>query len=137
MNEPTTNPAVGGPLVRNAGELIAALAERKAAMGLPDDFVDDVAGFAPGHVAAVLGTRTKQPNLRTIDRLCEALAVSLILTDDPAKQRLMSVRWERRQIGDLDRAREGGKLRWRGMSKEQRSAVARAAANARWSRARG
>jgi hypothetical protein len=106
-------------------------------MGLPDDFIEDVAGFAPGHVAAVLDTRTKRPNLRTIDRLCEVLAVSIVLQDDPAKERLMTLRWERRQIGDLDRAREGGRARWKGMTPEQRSAVARAAANARWSKARG
>jgi hypothetical protein len=137
MSEIATAPAVGGPVVRNAGELIAALAERKAAMGLPDDFIEDVAGFAPGHVAAVLDTRSKRPNLRTIDRLCEVLAVSIVLQDDPAKQRLMASRWDQRQVGDLDRAREGGKLRWAGMTREQRSAVARAAANARWSKPRG
>jgi transcriptional regulator with XRE-family HTH domain len=129
----TATPIASAPIIRCSDELLTALSAKKSALGLTDEWIEEAAGFAPGHVDAVL-SRRRRPNVRTLDKLCDVLTVSLALVNDPDKQRVMKVRWEAHQVGIVDRAREGGKMRWRGVSKEQRSAIARAAVNVRWAK---
>jgi hypothetical protein len=121
--------------IRNGDGLIDALCERRDALGFTNELLDDLGGFYPGFTEQFLGpSRRRKPSLATLNAFTEILCVSFVMIDAPEKRRLMTVRCEARQVGLVDRAREGGRLRWKGISKEQRSAIARAAANARWAK---
>jgi len=126
--------------------------ERKAELGLSDACLDHLTGLTAGHTSKVLGpARVKGLSRFTIDTLSDTLGVSFLVVIDPEKVRRMSKRWERRsgahvnirrlrvskavlsqaQIEVLTAlGRRGGTARAEKLTKEQRSAIARAAANA-------
>jgi hypothetical protein len=119
--------------IRDGDGMIDALCERRDALGFTNEMMDDLGGFAPGFTARFLGpVRRRKPSLATLNAFTEILCVSFVMVDAPEKRRVMTVRCEARNVGIVDRAREGGKMRWRGVSKERRTEAARAAANARW-----
>jgi hypothetical protein len=136
------DPAAGVPIIRDTAALLKALTARRAELGLPDEFVAKLGGPTDA-VDKCLGPK----RMAVLDTLFELCAVSFVMVPDAEKMARMAERWERREAIPVPRrprpfdmaafAREGGKLRWRGMTKEQRSAAARHAVNARWAKRAG
>jgi hypothetical protein len=153
VTEAATNPVAGTPIIRDADELIEALAERKKAMGLSNSLIEELGGFADGYLAKLLGPgRVKRASLATIDRLTEIFGVSFVLVDDQDKVALMAARWKQQRQADasggqvirralppsasVENGRKGGKKRWENSTPEERRAAARKAAAARWDQRR-
>jgi hypothetical protein len=91
------SPRIVGKVCRNHGEIVDALRARKDELGLSDSFVDDIGGFAHGHVGKIIGpSRLKGLGRSTIDRLLNVLGVSLLVVVDDEKMRQLKKRHERR-----------------------------------------
>jgi hypothetical protein len=139
--------------IRSAEELIDALAARKDALGFSNALLEEVGGFATGHIDKILGpTRLKKPSLSVLDALADMLAVSFVMVHDEEKKKRMATRWEERRQDQVrnngrvsqvairrarpfvlaENARKGGLKRWAGSTPEERTAAARKAAAARW-----
>jgi hypothetical protein len=126
---------------RSHDELIQVMAERKSALGLSNEFLDNTIPLSDGHTDKVLGpSRERGLSQFTLDGMLAALALKLVLVEDPEQAARMRPRWEGRdqrqvrppaRIGKslIARARphvvrelgrQGGKARWRGVDPEVR-----------------
>lgn len=140
--------------------LIEALRRRKAMLGMTHAALDDLTGLQSGYVGKLLGPAgIKTLGPMSFDVILEALAVKLVLVEDVEAAKRMVSRWEKRERppakvgipsmafvrrkfaptiqGFLRRKRvKGGQNRWKGVSKEERSRIARKGARERWRRHR-
>jgi hypothetical protein len=122
---------VGVP-VSDVGTLIDVLAERKAALGLSDEWIEAVGGFSPGHANKMLGpARTKTPSLPSLDILLQLLGLSLVVVDDPVRAARMRDLWLRREEAKVHSNKVGRLTIQRARPFVIRE-LARAAALARW-----
>jgi hypothetical protein len=137
---------------RIADEIADRLYERKNALGLSDAALDELCGFAAGHVSKLLGpARPKGLARFTLNTLADALGVSFLVVVDEEKVRRVGKRWEKRdghcihvracRVSKVATAQVkaelyrnlgklGGDARARYLSAEQRSHIARKAAHA-------
>jgi hypothetical protein len=150
---------VGGPDgLHSYDDLVAALRERAASIGLSFSTIDHLAGFADSATAKYLSDlRVKGLGLQTFFAITETLAIKAIFVEDERMLALMKKHWQRRNEGMARRAnnsakrlgsvtvarvlpeiarelgRRGG-VRRRELPAEVRRKLAVAAARARWAR---
>jgi hypothetical protein len=78
--------------------LIQVFRHRKAALGLSDLVLDDLAGLCQGHAGKLLGPRqVKSLERITLSSLLGALALRLVVIEDVEQAARMRSRWERRR----------------------------------------
>jgi hypothetical protein len=133
------------------------LRERAESLNISRNTLDEAAGFTPGHASKLLAPRPiKNLGPVTLGLMLQGLGVQLLLVEDPdalkrissqltprevsvpvlslswgrAKHLLVSKRWVKKN------GRKGGKQRAKNLSPRQRSAIARKAAKARWTKPR-
>ena len=127
---------------RSHDELIQVMAERKSALGLSNEFLDNTIPLSDGHTDKVLGpSRERGLSQLTLDGMLAALALRLVIVEDPEQAARMRPRWEGRDHRQLRPAarigksmiararphvirelgRSGGQARWRGVSARRRS----------------
>ena len=125
-------------IVRDTGDLLAALQARLRLLGWSPEFVREVSGVDVAHVFE----NGRRPSCRTIDELMSLFAVSLSVGPDPAKAAVLSEWWNGDRSKRAEpfrgsaRARRAALARWSRTSPEERSAAAKRAISARWSKER-
>jgi transcriptional regulator with XRE-family HTH domain len=78
-------------------ELLDAIESRRVQLGLSLASLDRLSGLAVGHASKVLSpARTKPPTVRTLYRLLDAVALSIVLVVDGAKAARISTSWKPR-----------------------------------------
>ena len=82
-------------MLRTTNEILEALRTRKAALGLSNAMVDELAGMTDGHFDKVAGpTRAKRASLDTFIAFAGALGLAVQLVPDPDCK--VAERWEKR-----------------------------------------
>jgi hypothetical protein len=142
-------------IARNHDELVELLAQRKADLGLSNEFVDQIGGLAAGACDQILGpSRRKNLGKTSMDILLEVFAADITLTLSTEKLRRMEKRYEGRvksqvrqppngrvskhvmkRVAPLVRkefAQSGVEARMAMLTSEHRSGIARKAAKTRW-----
>ena len=125
-------------IVRDTGDLLAALQARQRLLGWSNEFVYEVAGL---DVAAVF-EQGRRPSCSTLDALLALFAVDLELVPAPSKAAVLTNWWSGDRASraepfrSSERARRAAMARWSRSTPEQRSAAARHAISARWSKER-
>jgi hypothetical protein len=133
------------------------LRERAESLNISRNTLDEAAGFTPGHASKLLAPRPiKNLGPVTLGLMLQGLGVQLLLVEDPdALKRISSqltprevpvpvraLRWGKAGILVVSKrwvrriAREGGRARALALTPKQRSASARKAAKARWTKPR-
>ena len=98
-------PPLDLPIARTLGTardhdaLLELLMERKAALGLPDSYIDEAALCAGAW--SKFAKREKNLGRQSLDGLLLVLGVQLVLVEDPERVRMMQPRWERRENGKV------------------------------------
>jgi hypothetical protein len=83
--------------IATEAELLDAIESRRVQIGLSVATLDRLSGLAFGHSSKALSpARTKRPTVRTLFRLLDALAFSIVLVIDGAKAERMSSQWQPR-----------------------------------------
>jgi hypothetical protein len=98
---PTAGEAVSKMLdaakISTEAELLDAIESRRVQIGLSLASFDKLSGLAAGHATKALGpARTKSPSARTLFRLLDSLALSVVLVIDGAKAERISPSWRPR-----------------------------------------
>jgi hypothetical protein len=83
-------------LIRASADWAAVFRARIARLGLSHFDVDQIAGLADGYTNKILNAK-KQPGARTIEKLCDALALAFVPVVDPAREEIMRGQWEKRK----------------------------------------
>jgi hypothetical protein len=127
--------------IRSYGDLVLALKARQHALGLSDATLDHVAGLTPGHTNKCLGpSRERGLGASTLEAYLIALAIDLVMVENPEKLAAMRQHYEQRsesrvranhRIGDQVLSRAMTKLAKRRWAKPQKEARARMAGMAR------
>ena len=143
-------PQPSAMLLRGYDDLRGALADYCELVGISRMELDARAGLADGNAAKALARRTrKRLAWKTLRRVLGALGLALQLVRDPAAEPLDLDASNSTSIASGRRAkhwrnvkgpawgRRMGFARALALSAEQRSAIARKAAQARWSRTKG
>jgi hypothetical protein len=131
----------------DAHGLLDLLARRKAELGLSNEMLDRICGFATGQTDKYLGpSRVKRPSLDILEILMTALGLSGTLVVDALKSQQVGRLWERegrryepsvrphariskalvkRAAPEVRRqfAAMGGAARWQGSTPEERAVV--------------
>ena len=146
--------------VRTLEDAVDAFRTMKERLGLTNEFLENVYGFAKGHPDKVLG-RSEQKRLGydTFRLFCEVFAVEFRMYIDPAQLKRMEAVWEERErplykpeakpgriakkilnaakpIIFEETGRLGGMVRSHLLTPKQRSEIARKAAKSRHRKAR-
>lgn len=143
---------------RSLEELADGLRWMKDTLGISDKALDDLAGLTEGYANKLLGpTRYKNLGVTTLPLITGALAVKWVMMVDETQIQRMADRWEGRneQRVRIENRRPSKELLERSkphvlkahlkaantarnamLSSEQRSAIARKAAKARWRKKR-
>jgi len=121
--------------------LIQVMAERKSALGLSNEFLDNTIPLSDGHTDKILGpSRERGLSQITLDAMLAILALKLVIVEDPEQAVRMRQVWngrDKRQLRPAARigksmiararprviaelGRQGGKARWRGVGPEVR-----------------
>jgi hypothetical protein len=83
--------------IATEAELLDAIESRRVQIGLSVATLDQLSGLAVGHASKALSpARTKPPTVRTLFRLLDALAFSIVLVVDGAKAARMGSQWKPR-----------------------------------------
>jgi hypothetical protein len=83
--------------ISTEGELLDALEHRRTLIGLSVASLDQLSGLAVGHSTKTLGpARIKSPTARTLFRLLDSLALSVVLLVDPSKADRVQAQWRPR-----------------------------------------
>jgi transcriptional regulator with XRE-family HTH domain len=94
--------------ISTEAELLDALEHRRTQIGLSLASFAKLSGLAAGHPGTAIGpARTKSPSARTLYRMLDALALSIVLVVDGAKAERVQPQW---------RPRDERKVRVRAMS---------------------
>jgi hypothetical protein len=142
-----------GAAVENYNGLIEALAARKAHIGLSDESLDAMIGWASGYTGKLMGvTPSKRLGIATMFECAQALGLEITLREIPDAvekiQQRCGKRDERRVVRANVRmsrlpwlikpetASEMGKLSQAKFTPEQRQCRARKAVQARWKKRR-
>jgi hypothetical protein len=124
---------------RDHEELVALLRQRKMALQVSDQCLDELAGLAVGHSSKVLGPVPVTALGRiTLSALLGALALKLVVVEDKEQAASIGKRWHRKQVHHdraaalslkqarpiiLSRgARKAAKARWEGVTPEAKAA---------------
>jgi hypothetical protein len=145
-------------IVSSIPELLQTIRQRRDELSITNATIDDIAGLTDRHTSKILAAHFPSRNLGRISfpAVLGALGLgigAIVLLEDPEQVAAVSKRWARRkrEILKTGQARIGAKLisrarpfvlkenaraaneaRNRLLSSEQRSAIARKAALARW-----
>jgi hypothetical protein len=125
-------------IVRDTGDLLAALQARQRLLGWTDQFVMQVSGIDVAHVFE----NGRRPSTTVVDALLALFAVDLALVPAPSKAEALSQWWHgdrsvrAEPFRGRERARRAALARWARTSPEERSAAAKRAIQARWSKER-
>jgi hypothetical protein len=88
--------------VRSQDELIEALRAARDYRNLSYKFLDEIGGFAMGHMERVLGPRREKGMSHIVfQTLLSMLAVKLELVPDPEQAARMQERWEGRDVRNV------------------------------------
>lgn len=156
-----TDAIIGEPAgiseVRDYDGLIEAFRARKAELGLTDAALNTLANLGGGHIGKLFGdARVKILGPHSLNNILWALAVKIVIVEDPEARADLEQHWEKRErpIVDAQRRAKLGKTTMRRVipavmselgkrgaavtnalkTKKQRSVAAKRAADARWSR---
>jgi hypothetical protein len=158
LAEAATAGSVIGCLVRSYEDLHSVFRQRAQELDLPRLELDRISGLSPGYSAKLLAPRPlKRLSAGTFALLLPSLGLQLRVEQDHEAMRRFTQHAEKHGVRVPERAlrwggkhgtqlvsrrwvkriaRMGGKARARALTPAQRSASARAAARARWSKAR-
>lgn len=151
-----TTPA---PTVTDYDSMVEAFRRRIVELGITYATVDDLANFAKGHTAKLLGpTMPKKFGSLTFNALTATLGVKWVMLQDDEASAKMADHWEKRErsrhrackqasVGKTtikrvfpavikEFASRGGRARAAKQTPEQRRSIASRAGRARWRRAR-
>jgi hypothetical protein len=134
-------------------ELLDVMRKRQLELGLSNELVDHIACLSQGHCDKLLGPgRQRGLSQLSLDALMGALAVRLIIAEDPERAAQMRPRWEGKDASQVrmpariakdliarvrpavlrDLGRRAGQARWRGIDPKLRSRLMRELARLRW-----
>jgi hypothetical protein len=157
MTEAMTEPACQLGTCNDYRGLQNLLRERAEALNISRNTLDEIGGFAAGHSSKLLAPGLlKNLGPVTLGLMLQSLGVRLVLVEDAAALERISPRLRPREVSVPMRAlawgkagtlvvskrwvrriaREGGRARALALTPKQRSASARKAAKARWSKPR-
>jgi hypothetical protein len=144
--------------IRSHDELVDFIYARKNELGLSNAFVEQACNMTAGHCDKLLGpSREKNLSKFTLDYFFTLLAFELVPRPDPEQEARMLPKWEKREecqvrtgpravskkLLELTRpivqrafGKLGNEARNRVLAREQRSEIARVAAETRWRRYR-
>jgi hypothetical protein len=140
--------------IGHSDALLAAIRKRIDELQITYETLEAVSGCQSGYCTKILGNPpAKRVQLYTAFLLIEALGLRVKLEEDPELTEGLRHRWTRRRFtkaamrpaGSIKEfppdfyryiSRLGNEARWRKLGPERRSALARNAAAARWSRYR-
>jgi hypothetical protein len=138
---------------RSHDELIQVMAERKSALGLSNEFIDNTIPLSDGHCDELLGpSRERGLSQITLDAMLAMLALKLVVVEDSEQAARMRPIWagrDQRQIRPAARVgrsmiararpyvvrelgRSGGQKRWRAIDPRLRSRLMSELAKLRW-----
>jgi hypothetical protein len=116
--------------------LVEILRQRKAALQLSDQLVDELAGLSAGHTGKVLGAApTKFLGRISLGALLGALALRLVVVEDREALARVGKRWERREDSRVHDNGRISRLAIRRVRPIIMSELARKGAAARWKNA--
>jgi hypothetical protein len=101
--------ALNAAKLSSESALLDAVESRRVQLGLSFKTLDLVAGLAVGHSSKLMSpARIKSPSATTLFSLLDALALSIVLVNDPAKAARISPLWKRRdrRMSGIGRCRE-------------------------------
>jgi hypothetical protein len=122
----------------DADELVAIMRKRKEQLQLSDALVDELSGLGAGHTGKLLGpVPVKRLGAQSLSDLLGALGLKLVVVVDEEQSARIGKRWTRKNtssdhpalmtIGQARRivltraARKAARVKWAGMSPEQRA----------------
>lgn len=98
-------------LITTMDELLAALRHRRDELDVTHAVLDDISGLQSGYVSKLLAPRPiKHLGPVSMPALLGALAVGLVLVEDPSARTLIEPRWERRKRRPVARCPPGALL---------------------------
>jgi hypothetical protein len=88
--------AMSERLIRSSADMVAIFRARIARLGLSHFDVDQIAGLADGYTNKILNAK-KRPGAKTIEKLCDALALAFEPVVDPEREEIMREQWMKRR----------------------------------------
>jgi hypothetical protein len=96
-------------LITTLDDLIEALRQRRDELDISHETIDAVSGLQSGYTSKVMA-RMKGLGAVSLPALLGALAVGLVLVEDPLQRSLIEPRWERRKRAPTARHSDGALL---------------------------